>query len=63
MTQGKCIYCKEVKPLNGEHAFPKALLHNCVQLKACAPEWIIEKLCDGCCMANYQKRVGRRFKL
>ena len=48
MTQGKCIYCNEVKPLNKEHAFPKALLHNCVQLKARAPEWIIEKLCEDC---------------
>ena len=48
MVKGKCIYCKEVKPLNKEHAFPKSLLHNCVQLKARAPEWIIEKLCMDC---------------
>ena len=48
MVKGKCIYCKEVKPLNKEHAFPEALLHNCVQLKKRAPEWIIEKLCEDC---------------
>ena len=48
MMKRKCIYCKEVKPLNKEHAFPKSLLHNCVQLKARAPEWIIEKLCEDC---------------
>ena len=48
MVQGKCIYCNEVKALNREHAFPESLLHNCVQLKARAPEWIIEKLCEDC---------------
>ena len=48
MLKGKCIYCEEVKPLNKEHVFPKSLLHNCVQLKKRAPEWIIEKLCEDC---------------
>ena len=48
MTQAKCIYCNEVKALNKEHAFPKALLQDCVQLKERAPEWIIEILCENC---------------
>ena len=48
MVKGKCIYCKEDKPLNKEHAFPESLLHNCVQLKKRAPDWIIEKLCEDC---------------
>ena len=48
MVQGKCIYCKKVKGINEEHAFPKSLLHNCAPLNACAPEWIIEKLCEDC---------------
>ena len=48
MVEGKCIYCKNVKGLNEEHAFPKSLLHNCAPLNACTPEWIIEKLCEDC---------------
>ena len=48
MVEGKCIYCKEVKKLNEEHAFPKALLQKCEQLGKSAPEWIIKKLCVDC---------------
>ena len=43
MIKGRCIYCKEEKALNREHAFPQALLQNG------APEWIINKhLCVTC---------------
>ena len=48
MVEGKCIYCKKIKKLNEEHAFPKSLLHNCAPLNARAPEWTIEKLCEDC---------------
>ena len=55
MIEGKCIYCKEDKVLNKEHAFPKSLLHKCVPLGKSAPEWIIEKLCEDC----NNKRLGK----
>ena len=43
MINGKCIYCKEVKDLNREHAFPKSLLQKD------APGWVIDKhLCQTC---------------
>ncbi len=43
MIKGRCIYCKEEKDLNREHAFPKSLLQEG------APEWIIDKhLCKTC---------------
>ncbi|MDE0187333.1 MAG: hypothetical protein OXP71_17990 [Candidatus Poribacteria bacterium] len=48
MVEDRCIYCKRVKALNKEHAFPKALLHKCAALNECAPEWIIKKLCVEC---------------
>ena len=48
MVRGKCIYCGKDKTLNREHAFPKSLLHKCVPLGECAPEWIIQKLCVDC---------------
>lgn len=48
MVEGKCIYCKKIKKLNEEHAFPKSLLHNCAPLNKCAPEWVIHKLCVEC---------------
>ena len=48
MVRGKCIYCREDKDLNKEHAFPKSLLHKYVPLRECAPEWIIKKLCEDC---------------
>ena len=31
MTRDKCIYCKEEKDLNKEHAFPKSLLQTGVR--------------------------------
>ena len=43
MIKGKCIYCKEEKDLNREHAFPKSLLQKG------APGWVIDKhLCESC---------------
>ena len=42
MERGKCIYCKQEKDLNGEHAFPKSLLQKG------APGWVIPKLCKTC---------------
>ena len=48
MVEGKCIYCKKIKELNEEHAFPKALLQKCTVLDRCAPEWVIYKLCVEC---------------
>ena len=43
MIKGKCIYCKEVKDLNREHAFPKSLLQEG------APGWVIgTHLCNSC---------------
>ena len=43
MIKGRCIYCKEEKDLNREHAFPKSLLQKGT------PEWIIDKhLCQTC---------------
>ena len=48
MVKGKCIYCKKIKELNEEHAFPKALLQTCTVMDKCAPEWVIHKLCVGC---------------
>ena len=43
MTKGKCIYCKEEKDLNTEHAFPKSLL------QTNAPGWTIKKhVCEDC---------------
>ena len=43
MIKGKCIYCKEEKDLNREHAFPKSLLQKG------APGWVIDKhLCKSC---------------
>ena len=43
MTRDKCIYCKEEKDLNKEHAFPKSLLQTGVR------EWIINRhLCEKC---------------
>ena len=47
MKKGKCIYCKEDKDLNGEHAFPKCLLDD--RLRGTKHEWIIDKhLCVEC---------------
>lgn len=48
MVEGKCIYCKEIKELNEEHAFPQFLLQKCAPLNKCAPEWVIRKLCVEC---------------
>ena len=43
MIKGKCIYCKEEKYLNREHAFPKSLLQEG------APGWVIDThLCKSC---------------
>ncbi len=43
MIKGKCIYCKEEKDLNREHAFPQSLL------QAGAPGWVIDThLCKSC---------------
>ena len=43
MIKGKCIYCKQEKNLNREHAFPKSLLQKD------APGWVINKhLCNDC---------------
>ena len=43
MIKGKCIYCKEVKDLNEEHAFPDSLRQKGVS------KWIIRKhLCTDC---------------
>ena len=43
MIKGRCIYCKEEKDLNREHAFPQSLLQEG------APEWIINNhLCVTC---------------
>ena len=43
MIKGKCIYCKEEKDLNREHAFPRSLLQKG------APGWVIGKhLCKAC---------------
>ena len=43
MTRGKCIYCKQNKNLNREHAFPKSLLQKG------APGWTIKKhVCVDC---------------
>ena len=46
--KGKCIYCKEYKDLNNEHAFPNSLLQEYIPLGEKAPEWIIERLCENC---------------
>ena len=59
MVGGKCIYCKEDKVLNKEHAFPQFLLHKCVPLGKCAPEWIIERLCENC----NNKALGKLDKI
>lgn len=48
MVKDRCIYCKRVKDLNKEHAFPQALLQKCTALDRGAPEWIINKLCVEC---------------
>ena len=48
MVEGKCIYCRKIKELNKEHAFPKTLLQKCTVLDKCAPEWVIHKLCVEC---------------
>ena len=43
MKRGKCIYCKEYKNLNREHAFPKSLLQKGT------PGWTIKKhVCVAC---------------
>ena len=42
MEIGKCIYCKQEKNLNREHAFPKSLLQKG------AAGWVIPKLCKTC---------------
>ena len=43
MEKGKCIYCKQYKNLNREHAFPKSLLQKG------APGWTIKKhVCVAC---------------
>ena len=43
MKKGRCIYCKEEKNLNREHAFPKSLLQKGTH------GWIIDKhLCVTC---------------
>ena len=43
MTKGKCIYCKQYKNLNKEHAFPKFLLQKG------APGWTIKQhVCVTC---------------
>ena len=59
MVKGKCIYCKEDKVLNKEHAFLKSLLHKCVPLGKSAPEWIIERLCEDC----NNNRLGKLDKI
>ena len=47
MIRGKCIYCKEEKDLNREHAFPETLLDD--KLRGTKHEWIIDKhLCQQC---------------
>ena len=47
MIRGKCIYCKEEKDLNREHAFPETLLDD--RLRGTKYEWIIDKhLCEKC---------------
>ena len=47
MIRGKCIYCKEEKDLNREHAFPETLLDD--RLRGTQYEWIIDKhLCEKC---------------
>ncbi len=55
MAEGICIYCKKDKGLNKEHAFPNSLLQKCAPLSKCAPEWIIEKLCEDCNNATLGK--------
>ena len=42
MEIGKCIYCKQEKNLNREHAFPQSLLQKGT------PGWVIHKLCETC---------------
>lgn len=43
MIKGKCIYCKEVKDLNEEHAFPDSLRQKGIS------KWVIRKhLCTDC---------------
>ena len=43
MKRGRCIYCKEEKDLNREHAFPKSLLQTSV------PGWTIKQhVCVAC---------------
>ena len=43
MKVGKCIYCKEKKSLNREHAFLQSLSQQNT------PEWIIDNhLCEKC---------------
>ncbi|MYB96169.1 tetratricopeptide repeat protein [Candidatus Poribacteria bacterium] len=43
MIKGKCIYCKEVKDLNEEHAFPDSLRQKGIA------KWVIRKhLCTDC---------------
>ena len=43
MIKGKCIYCKEVKNLNEEHAFPDSLRQKGIS------KWVIRKhLCTDC---------------
>lgn len=47
MKRGKCLYCKDEKDLNSEHAFPKTLLDD--RLCGTEYEWIIDKhLCEKC---------------
>lgn len=47
MKKGKCIYCKEEKDLNREHAFPQCLLDD--RLRKTKHEWIIdEHVCKKC---------------
>ena len=47
MKRGKCIYCKQEKKLNREHAFPECLLDE--RLRGTEHEWIIDRhLCSKC---------------
>ena len=55
MREGKCIYCNQEKELSEEHAFPQSLL----QVRAGAPEWILDKhLCEEC-----NRELGKLYKI
>ena len=54
----QCIYCQKEEQ-SEEHAFPKSLLHECVPLGECAPEWKIKQLCEDC----NNNRLGKLDKI